>query len=103
MHLLHGTIQRYAWGITDVIPTLLQQQPDGTPQAEYWLGTHPLGSALAGAITLDQLIASNPALLGDRVRQAFSDELPFMTKILSAHHALSIQVHPSRQQAEYGN
>ena len=83
-------------------PALLQRQPDGTPQAEYWLGTHPLGPALAGDFTLDQLIASNPALLGDRVRQAFGDELPFMTKILSARHALSIQVHPTRQQAEQG-
>lgn len=51
-------------------PALLQRQPDGTPQAEYWLGTHPLGPALAGDFTLDQLITSNPAPLGDRVRQA---------------------------------
>lgn len=103
MHLLQGTIQHYGWGTTDAIPKLLRQQPDGTPQAEYWLGTHPKGPTRTGDITLDKLIADDPALLGNEVRQAFGDELPFMMKVLSARHALSIQVHPSRQQAEQGH
>lgn len=102
MHLLQGAIQHYAWGTTDAIARLLQRQPDGTPQAEYWLGTHPLGPARAGEVTLDKLIADHPPLLGDGVGQAFGGELPFMMKVLSARHALSIQVHPSREQAEQG-
>lgn len=102
MHLLQGAIQHYAWGTTDAIARLLQRQPDGTPQAEYWLGTHPLGPARAGEVTLDKLIADHPPLLGDGVGQAFGSELPFMMKVLSARHALSIQVHPSREQAEQG-
>lgn len=102
MHLLQGAIQHYAWGTTDAIARLLQRQPDGTPQAEYWLGTHPLGPARAGEVTLDKLIADHSPLLGDGVGQAFGSELPFMMKVLSARHALSIQVHPSREQAEQG-
>lgn len=102
MYPLHGTAQHYAWGTIDAIPALLRQQPDGTPHAEYWLGTHPLGPTRAGDIALDELISTNPALLGDGVRQAFGDELPFLMKVLSARRPLSIQVHPSRDQAEHG-
>lgn len=102
MHLLQGTIQRYAWGTTDAIPRLLQRQADGTPQAEYWLGSHHLGPARVGGVGLDELIAKDPSLLGDGVRQEFGDQLPFLMKVLSARHALSLQVHPSREQAERG-
>ena len=31
----------YAWGSTTLIPELLGTPPDGRPQAEIWLGTHP--------------------------------------------------------------
>ncbi|MGC3953362.1 MAG: mannose-6-phosphate isomerase, class I [Propionicimonas sp.] len=102
MHFLQGSIQHYAWGTMEAIPELLRQQPDGTPHAEYWLGTHAQGPALAGETSLRELIAENPGQLGERVRQAFGDELPFLMKVLSARHALSIQAHPSREQAEHG-
>ncbi len=102
MHFLHGSIQHYAWGTMEAIPELLRLQPDGTPHAEYWLGTHAQGPAWAGDVSLPQLIAGDPGQLGERVRAAFGDELPFLMKVLSARHALSIQAHPSREQAEQG-
>lgn len=102
MHLLQGTLQHYAWGTTDAIAKILGLEPDGRPTAEYWLGTHPQGPAQAGGTTLDKLIGAEPALLGQRVRDSFGDELPFLMKVLSARHALSIQAHPSREQAEEG-
>lgn len=102
MHFLQGSVQHYAWGTMEAIPELLRQQPDGTPHAEYWLGTHPLGPARVGGVTLTELLASDPDLLGAGVRRAFGDELPFLMKVLSARHALSIQAHPSREQAEDG-
>ena len=102
MHFLQGSVQHYAWGTMEAIPELLRRQPDGTPHAEYWLGTHPQGPAYAGDTTLSRLLLDQPALLGERVRQAFGDELPFLMKVLSARHALSIQAHPSREQAEEG-
>lgn len=102
MHLLQGTLQHYAWGTTDAIANLLGREPDGRPTAEYWLGTHPQGPAQAAGTTLDKLIGADPAVLGSRVRDSFGDELPFLMKVLSARHALSIQAHPSRAQAEEG-
>ena len=102
MHLLEGKIQPYAWGTTDAIANLLGREPDGTPVAEYWLGAHPQGAARAGDTTLDKLVQQDPAVLGPRVREAFGDELPFLMKVLSARHALSIQAHPSREQAAEG-
>jgi mannose-6-phosphate isomerase len=102
MLLLQGTIQRYPWGTTDAIPTLLGQPVDGGPVAEYWLGAHPLAPATAGGEPLNQLIAADPSILGEATRERFGDGLPFLMKVLSARHALSIQAHPSREQAEEG-
>ncbi|MEA4944186.1 MAG: mannose-6-phosphate isomerase, class I [Propionicimonas sp.] len=102
MQLLQGTIQHYAWGTTDAIPNLLGLPVDGSPYAEYWLGAHQQAPSLVGGVPLDSVIASDPALLGDRSRREFGDVLPFLMKVLSARHALSIQAHPSREQAEAG-
>ena len=42
MQHLRGTLVNYPWGTFDVIPTLLGEEPDGRPVAEFWLGAHPL-------------------------------------------------------------
>ena len=102
MQQLHGTIQHYAWGTHDAIPTLLGREPDGRPHAEYWLGAHPLSPSRTEAAALDALIEEYPDLLGERVLDAFGPNLPFLMKVLSARHALSIQAHPSREQAQEG-
>jgi mannose-6-phosphate isomerase len=102
MLLLQGTVQRYPWGTTDAIPTILGRPADGGPVAEYWLGAHPLAPAVAGGEPLTDLIAREPSVLGAAARASFGDGLPFLMKILSARHALSIQAHPSREQAEEG-
>ena len=39
---LTGVIQAYAWGSATMIPQLLGIEPSGEPQAELWLGAHPL-------------------------------------------------------------
>ena len=36
------------------------------------------------------------------VRAAFGDRLPFLMKVLAVNEALSLQVHPSREQARAG-
>src|SRR5580658_9333720 len=71
------------------------------------MGAHP--SAPSGVerdgkhATLDAIIAADPAgeLGADCVRR-FGGRLPFLLKVLAASKALSIQVHPSRAQAEVG-
>ncbi|QIK71689.1 hypothetical protein G7070_04640 [Propioniciclava coleopterorum] len=102
MDLLQGTMIHYPWGTFEAIHDLLGTQPDGRPLAEFWLGAHPLApSALAGT-TLDTAIAERPTLLGERSVAAFGPQLPFLMKILSARHALSLQAHPNREQAQAG-
>lgn len=102
---LDGVIRRYAWGSATAIPQLLGQVPDGEPVAELWLGAHPDDPAGVPGLdtTLDKLIAADPpALLGTRVTEAFDGQLPFLVKILAAAKALSIQVHPTADQARAG-
>ncbi|GHF70229.1 hypothetical protein GCM10018790_55190 [Kitasatospora xanthocidica] len=35
---LRNPVRRYAWGSATAIPALTGAEPDGTPQAELWLG-----------------------------------------------------------------
>lgn len=102
MQVLHGTFQHYAWGTTDAIPALLGRPADGRPVAEYWLGAHPLAPSEVDGVRLDALLAGNPQVIGEATRAAFGDRLPYLVKVLSARHALSLQAHPSREQAEEG-
>jgi mannose-6-phosphate isomerase len=102
MQLLHGTFQHYAWGTTDAIPELLGQPADGRPVAEYWLGAHPLAPSMVDGVRLNDLVAASPDVIGEASRAGFGDRFPYLVKILSARHALSLQAHPSREQAEEG-
>ena len=101
--VIAGALQKYAWGDEEFIPHLLGLESDG-PQAELWFGSHPLAPAIAELSgrqqPLDSLIAADPtALLG---RVARYGQLPYLLKILAAARPLSLQVHPSREQAEAG-
>jgi mannose-6-phosphate isomerase len=102
MERLSGTLQRYSWGTTDAIPSILGYEPDGEPVAEYWLGAHASSPSTLRGGTLVEHIAAGPDVLGRRNREAFGEQLPYLMKILSARHPLSIQAHPSREQAEEG-
>ncbi len=108
MDPLHNTVQPYAWGSTTAIPRLLGVgNPDGTPQAELWMGAHPSGpSGLrrgGAATTLDAVVAADPVgELGAATAERFGGRLPFLFKVLAAQKALSIQLHPDRAQAEAG-
>ncbi len=71
------------------------------------MGAHPSapsGVERAGRhTTLDAVIAADPAAeLGADCARRFGGRLPFLLKVLAASKALSIQVHPSRAQAEAG-
>ncbi len=104
MELLDNSIQRYAWGSLTAIPSLLGQPPDGSPQAELWLGAHPSApSRLRDGSTLEELIASVPQrLLGEKSFAHFGPRLPYLLKVLAAGQPLSLQAHPSLEQAKVG-
>ena len=101
---IDNTPRDYAWGSREAISHLLARTPSGRPEAELWLGAHKMSPSVivdptmtGGARTLDEWIAANPAMtLGGLA------ELPFLLKALAAQTALSIQVHPSMEQARAG-
>lgn len=101
MQPLTGTVKNYAWGSPDAIPAILGTEADGTPQAEYWLGAHRGGPAAIGGTTLDRLLASRPGILGE-AEQRFDGQFPYLLKILAAAQPLSLQAHPSGDQARAG-
>jgi len=107
MDLLRPEIQPYAWGSRTAIAQLQGRPEAQHPEAELWMGAHPsLPSGLdrdGVPTTLDAVIAKDPEReLGATVARRFGGRLPFLLKVLAADKALSIQVHPSRAQAEAG-
>ncbi|MDR2973181.1 MAG: mannose-6-phosphate isomerase, class I [Propionibacteriaceae bacterium] len=102
MQRLTGQIRDYAWGSVTAIPELLGSDPTGEPQAEYWLGAHPLAPATVGGVGLDQALHDHPEWIGERTYRAFGDRFPMLLKILAAERPLSLQAHPNREQAEEG-
>jgi hypothetical protein len=71
------------------------------------MGAHPAapsGVERSGArTTLEAVIAADPAgELGPECAKRFGGRLPFLLKVLAAEKALSLQVHPSKEQAEAG-
>jgi mannose-6-phosphate isomerase len=108
VNLLEPVTQPYAWGSHTAIAEL-QGRPAPTvqPEAELWMGAHPSAPSRverAGAtVALDAVIAADPAgELGPECAARFGGRLPFLLKVLAAEKALSIQVHPSKEQAQAG-
>jgi mannose-6-phosphate isomerase len=104
---LDNPIREYAWGSVEAIPNLLGMPATGRPAAELWIGAHPDDPSRCAdhpdRPALDQLIAAAPEKwLGKANVAAFGPRLPFLMKVLAADKALSMQVHPSREQAEAG-
>ena len=100
-----NTPRDYAWGSVTAIPELLGRTVTGAPQAELWLGAHAGSPSVVvnpamvgGADTLRDWIDAEPeAALGpDRTG------LPFLLKLLAAAAPLSLQAHPTPEQAREG-
>lgn len=105
---IRPAVQHYEWGGTEALPALLGvDNPDRRPFAELWYGAHPKAPSIAetprGGLPLDALITEDPrAWLGEAVIRRFGPVLPFLLKALDARKMLSIQVHPTREQAREG-
>ncbi|MET1066021.1 MAG: mannose-6-phosphate isomerase, class I [Arthrobacter sp.] len=120
MYELENVLRPYAWGSTTAIAGLLGRPASGGPEAELWIGAHPdspsvalgpAGSAGAhaaaadhdGRRALDALIAEDPEHhLGSDSVAEFGPRLPFLLKVLAADSPLSLQVHPTLEQAREG-
>jgi mannose-6-phosphate isomerase len=87
VHDLVGVVRHYDWGDEDYLPALFGVPPDGRPWAEWWLGTHPGGPAhLTDGRSLAEVVG----------------EMDILAKVLAARAPLSLQTHPTREQARAG-
>lgn len=122
MYELENVLRPYAWGSTTAIAGLLGRAASGGPEAELWIGAHPDSPSVAlspagtgrtgahaaaaehpGRRALDALIAEDPEHhLGSDSVAEFGPRLPFLLKVLAADSPLSLQVHPTLEQAREG-
>ncbi len=104
--LIGGVVKHYDWGMVghqSAIAQFVQVVDESVRYAELWFGAHPSGPSPVVGIsphTLLDLVTKHPrGCLGPSVIERFGNALPFLFKILSIRKALSIQVHPSKDQA----
>lgn len=91
--------RNYDWGSREAIARLQGREASGAPEAEVWFGDHPGAPALVGdgsGRTLDAWISEEGAARG------ITTSLPYLLKLLAAKSPLSIQAHPTLEQARAG-
>ena len=108
MFKLKGKVQHYVWGGYTYLPQILGiENIEYKPFAEYWMGAHISSPSLVEwdankTIPLNKLIEEDKTKwLGESVAARFGG-LPYLFKVLDVKDMLSIQVHPTKQEAEKG-
>ena len=101
-----GKVQHYAWGGFYYLPKLLNiPVKKGETYAEFWLGTHERGSAEfqtgpEKTVSLKDYVEAFPEeTMGEQAAKKFG-RLPFLLKVLDVKDMLSIQVHPTKENAQ---
>ncbi|GAA2985797.1 mannose-6-phosphate isomerase [Microbacterium terrae] len=92
---IEGDIRDYAWGTPGGISRVLGRPAPDAPEAELWLGAHP--SAPSRAVTG----AAGWTDLAEWERSG-AGRVPYLLKVLSAVSPLSLQAHPTPEQALEG-
>ncbi|MEJ6549440.1 mannose-6-phosphate isomerase, class I [Corynebacterium sp. USCH3] len=110
--LLEGRLRPYPWGSRTALAELTgRPSPSPRPEAELWFGAHPEAPSILadsgaggtdGTECADLLtrISLDPA--GQLGETAPDGRLPFLLKLLAADQSLSLQAHPTREQAVEG-
>ena len=106
---IDNTPRDYAWGSRSAIAGFRGRPESGGPEAELWLGAHAgsparlVDAASVGHADLAQWIAADPvAALGGELAREPEPRLPFLLKVLAAGAPLSLQAHPTPEQARAG-
>ncbi|MFE4459082.1 mannose-6-phosphate isomerase, class I [Nocardia tengchongensis] len=107
MHELVGALRSYAWGSRTALAQLCGRPvPSAHPEAELWFGAHPADPARVQinghSESLLELVSADPQHELGPVAGEFGGRLPFLLKILAAEEPLSLQAHPSIEQARAG-
>ncbi|MFJ2030449.1 mannose-6-phosphate isomerase, class I [Streptosporangium sp. NPDC087985] len=107
VRLLSNPVKDYAWGSRSDLAALTGRPvPAPGPEAEMWLGTHPAGpSLLAGdGRSLADVVGADPlGQLGPATVARHGERLPYLMKLIAVAQPLSLQVHPSAEQAAEGH
>ena len=82
-----GSVQHYDWGDTSFLPALLGRPADGSPWAEWWLGTHHVAPSMTE---------------GGSPLEDETGPMGMLVKVLSCAAPLSLQTHPTADQARRG-
>ncbi|KAM3717249.1 Mannose-6-phosphate isomerase [Dirofilaria immitis] len=108
MEKLKCCVQTYSWGKKGMASEVARVYATGNPDvsiddrtsyAELWMGTHPDGPCYIqrSQKKLSQYIAEYE---GNPHRKVSAERhLPFIMKLMSIEHNLSIQAHPTKEQA----
>ncbi|WP_280238058.1 mannose-6-phosphate isomerase, class I [Nocardia abscessus] len=107
MHELVGALRSYAWGSRTALAQLCGRPvPSAHPEAELWFGAHPADPAYVKigdrTTSLLELVAADPDRELGSAAAKFDAKLPFLLKVLAAEEPLSLQAHPSTEQARAG-
>ncbi len=89
MRTVVGALQQYDWGDTAALPRLLHVPADGKPWAEMWFGTHHMAPSHLDSAD------------GEPLRNV-TGEMTMLVKLLACAEPLSLQTHPTLEQAQVG-
>ena len=91
---LRAEVKHYDWGIPGALSKALGLEPSDMPEAELWWGDHTL--AACSVETSEGVVDFTSWLEKNHIT------FPLLVKLLAARKPLSIQVHPSEEQARQG-
>ena len=103
MHRLIPVVFNDDWGSHVSIASVTGRRiPTEQPESELWMGAHeagPAGLVDGPHATLLDLVAADPSGTLGELADEFGGRLPFLLKVLAPGKAISIQVHPTQEQA----
>ncbi|MGI9605628.1 MAG: mannose-6-phosphate isomerase, class I [Acidimicrobiales bacterium] len=104
MQRLIGCAQNYVWGSRTMLSSLRGDGPSDLPEAEIWYGAHAVAPSTFddGTTLLAAIDADATAQVGPENVAMFGRRLPFLLKLLAAASPLSLQAHPTADQAIAG-
>jgi mannose-6-phosphate isomerase len=102
---ISAVVKEYEWGNTSFIADFLAYGQDGKRRAEAWWATHPDGESLVvGSNEPLGAFLAKDALhwFGEEHLAVYGPVLPLLLKVLAIDRPLSLQVHPTKEQAQAG-
>ena len=91
---LRAEVKHYDWGVPGALSMALGLESTDRPEAELWWGNHPLAGC---SIETPEGLVDLTSWL-----EKSHTNFPLLVKLLTARKPLSIQVHPSEEQAQRG-